>query len=396
MRKLASFLSCTVATIAITVNSARAQNEPQIDSGPYINDVKRAADAGYIFKASPDRADGVYHAGDPVRFTCKLLDKDKKPVDAEVKWSVSKDSLDPKGATTRPSADGSFTVDGDTLNQPGFIQFEALWTPPGASRMLQARAAAAFDREQIKPSIPEAPDDFDAFWSNQRAKLAAVPMNIRMTPVKQKDAAVEVFDVQADIGDGAVMSGYFARPVNAKPKSLPAIVFGHGAGVASSRMDIVTEFAKKGMLAFDFNAHGIANGQPPDFYAKLRTGELKEYQTRGKDSRDTIYFRTVFLRGLRAVDVLTQQPEWDGRRVIANGRSQGGAIGLALGGIDPRVTCVVVEIPGMCDHTGILAGRMVAWPRFLPASVNAKQDPKVVEAIRYYDATNFATRGFSV
>jgi len=113
---------------------------------------------------------------------------------------------------------------------------------------------------------------------------------------------------------------------------------------------------------------------------------------RGKDSRDTIYFRTVFLRGLRAVDVLTQQPEWDGRRVIANGRSQGGAIGLALGGIDPRVTCVVVEIPGMCDHTGILAGRMVAWPRFLPASVNAKQDPKVVEAIRYYDATNFATR----
>jgi cephalosporin-C deacetylase-like acetyl esterase len=100
----------------------------------------------------------------------------------------------------------------------------------------------------------------------------------------------------------------------------------------------------------------------------------------------------VFLRLLRAVDVLTQQPEWDGRRVIANGRSQGGATGLAAGGIDPRITCVVVEIPGMCDHTGVLANRMVAWPRYLSASPNAQADPKVVEAIRYYDAVNFASR----
>jgi hypothetical protein len=168
--------------------------------------------------------------------------------------------------------------------------------------MLQARAAAALDREQIKPSIPTAPDDFDAFWSDQRAKLAAVPLNIRTTPVKQKDPAVEVFDVQADVGDGAVMSGYFARPVNAMPKSLPAIVFGHGAGVASSRMGIVTEFAKKGMLALDFNAHGIANHDwfvtwggdgfhtridptdPSIVYATLQHGVLARHDRRSGES----------------------------------------------------------------------------------------------------------------
>jgi hypothetical protein len=289
MRKcFTSFVSraaSAAVTIVVIAGSARAQNDPSIDSssgGPYITDARRAQEAGYTFRATADRPDAVYHAGDPVRFTLQLVDKDRKPVDTEIKWTVSRDQMNSRGATTRPSADGTFTVDGGTLTEPGFVQFEATWTPPGASRMLQARAAAAFDREQIKPSMP-APDDFDAFWSDQRAKLAAVPMNVRMTPVKSRDAAVEVFDVQADVGDGAVMSGYLARPVGAKPKSLPAIVFGHGAGVARlahGHRDGVREVR----LARDrLQCPRHPNGQPPDFYAKLRTGELRTTRRAGRN-----------------------------------------------------------------------------------------------------------------
>jgi cephalosporin-C deacetylase-like acetyl esterase len=77
--------------------------------------------------------------------------------------------------------------------------------------------------------------------------------------------------------------------------------------------------------------------------------------------------------------------------VIALGRSQGGGQALAAGGLDPRVTYVSAEIPTFCDHTGIVVGRINGWPRIIPNDT-VEPDPRVVEAVRYYDAMNFAPR----
>jgi cephalosporin-C deacetylase len=41
---------------------------------------------------------------------------------------------------------------------------------------------------------------------------------------------------------------------------------------------------------------------------------------------------------IRAIDVLTEQPEWDGRTVAVFGISQGGFQAIAAAGLDPRVT----------------------------------------------------------
>src|SRR5205085_11644540 len=89
-------------------------------------------------------------------------------------------------------------------------------------RKYAAIAAAAIDPLQIKPGLP-VPDDFDTFWSAQKKKLAAVPVNLRLTPVKSPESGIECFDLQADC-IGVSVSGYFARPVAAKPTSLPVIL----------------------------------------------------------------------------------------------------------------------------------------------------------------------------
>ena len=52
---------------------------------------------------------------------------------------------------------------------------------------------------------------------------------------------------------------------------------------------------------------------------------------------------------------------------------------------------VSAEIPTFCDHTGIVIGRINGWPRIIPNDA-AAPDPRVVEAVRYYDAVNFAPR----
>src|SRR5215207_2749623 len=126
------------------------------------------------------------------------------------------------------------------------------------------------------------PDDFAAFWDQKKKQLAAIPINPRLTPVNSTREGVVVFDLQAD-SVGAPVSGYFGRPSDAKPRSHPAILTVHGAGVVSSQLNSAVSWAKQGALALDINAHGLPNGRDKAFYDALAAGELKEYRRAGRE-----------------------------------------------------------------------------------------------------------------
>jgi len=334
-----------------------------------------------------DREDCVYHRGEQVTFTVAVTLNGAPVNDAKVKWTLSNDGKDLGQSGELKLVDGKGTVTGK-LDEPGFLQCRADITPPG-EKVKTIRAGAAIDPLEIKPSLP-APEDFDAFWAAEKGKLAAVPMNVRLTPVKSPVPGVECFDAQAD-GLGGPLSAYLARPIGAQAKSLPAIVLTHGAGVASSRLSVAAKWAADGLLALDFNAHGLPNGQPPAFYAELYRGELKDYFWKGRASREDTFFHTLYLRLQRALDVATAQPEWDGKRLVVCGRSQGGGQAIVASGLDPRVTFIAAEIPAFCDHTGIVKGRINGWPRLIPNETE-KPEEKAVNAVRYCDAVNFAAR----
>ncbi|MBM3888927.1 MAG: acetylxylan esterase [Verrucomicrobia bacterium] len=345
-----------------------------------------APSTNYVLSVTADRPGAIYKKGETVTFTIKLL-HDKQPVsDADVSWILTKDGVPPTTNGKAKLAGGTATVTGK-LDEPGFLQCRVGFAGPDKLSRV-ALGGAAIDPLQIKPSLP-VPDDFDAFWAGQKKKLAAVPVNPRLTPEKSPVQGVDCFDLQADCV-GAPVSGYFARPAGAKPKSLPAILLVHGAGVRSSSLGAAAGWAKEGLLALDINAHGIPNGKPEQFYTDLRNGELKEYTRRGRESRDTVYFFGMFLRLVRALDFLTAQPEWDGRTVVVHGSSQGGYQSLVAAGLDPRVTFFAAGVPAGCDHTGYAAGRVNGWPKFI--APGEKPAPNVLEAVRYYDAVNFAAR----
>jgi cephalosporin-C deacetylase-like acetyl esterase len=346
---------------------------------------------GYTLKVATDRADATYRRGDTVTFTVSLTrEATGERVSApEAKWSITKDGKPRDRAGAEALSGGALTLTA-ALDEPGFLHCMVECTPATGAPKLTARAGAAIEPLAIQPSLP-APPDFDAFWSAEKRKLAATPANLRLTSVTSPVAGLECFDVQADTGVGRGLSGYLARPVGTKAKSRPAIVLCHGAGVTTSRLATAVAWAQDGFVALDFNANGLPNAQPREYYAALQAGELKEYSLQGRESRDTMYLRGIFLRLLRAIETLAVQPEWDGRRLVALGRSQGGGQALVAGGLDSRVTYVSAEIPTFCDHTGIVIGRINGWPRIIPNDT-AQPDPKVVEAVRYYDAVNFAPR----
>ena len=346
------------------------------------------ASTNYLLTVSTDRPGAIYKKGKDVVFKIRLL-LDQQPVtDAELQWTLSKDGVPPTRAGKLKLTDGAGTVAGK-LDEPGFLQCRVTFQTP-ASTTLTAVAGAGIDPLRIRPSLP-VPGDFDAFWSAQKKKLAGVPINAKLTPVESPQGQVECFDLQADCV-GAPVSGYFARPAAAKARSLPIILTVHGAGVRSSILGGAAGWARQGFLALDINAHGIPNGKPDRFYADLATGELKEYRTQGRESRETVYFLGMFLRLVRAIDFLTAQPEWDGRALVVHGSSQGGAQSIVAAGLDSRVTFFAAGVPAMCDHTGAAAGRISGWPKLVPNGADGKPDAKVLAAARYYDAVNFGSR----
>ena len=349
------------------------------------------AQAAVKVLVSTDRESAIYEPGDDVSFHISAFDGAKQLDWGTIHWSLSLDGYRElaKGNGTLEGGKG-ITVTGK-LDGPGFLRLTATFTGPDQKKVT-AYGAAGIAPEKLKPSLP-VPDDFEAFWKKQKETLAEVPVTFELTPASSQIDTVEVWDAQiACEKNGKPVSGYYAKPKDAAPKSCPAVLWVHGAGVRSSSPGAAVNGARDGFLSMDINAHGIPNGKPKEFYAELSRGELKNYRTAGNTSRDTIYFRGMFVRLVRSIDFLTSRPEWDGKVMAVIGHSQGGLQAIVAGGLDERVTFIGSGVPAGCDHTGMKADRISGWPKIVP--VDPKDGPlaEAVTASRYIDAVNFATR----
>lgn len=246
------------------------------------------------------------------------------------------------------------------------------------------------DPGKLKPGA-KCPKDFQLYWSNFKKNLNALPWDIKTASVlgSESDKGYSCEDIEVNCLGPKPMRGYFAKPEKAALKTLPIVLLVHAAGVKGSwcrsEPRNALTYAKMGTLCFDLNAHGMLNDQPDSYYTDLENGELKTYWLQGLTSRDEVYFRGMYLRLLRAIDFLTRQPEWDGKRILVIGESQGGGQALIAAGLDQRVSAVVAIVPAMCDWFGPLAGRMGGWPQPFESDASKKE---MLKALPYFDAAN--------
>ena len=246
--------------------------------------------------------------------------------------------------------------------------------------------------DQIRPGNPNEPADFDEFWRKRRAELDKVPIKAERTEVKghPKFPNVVCYDVQVSCTGDVPVSGYLCMPRDAKPKSLPAIVTYHGAGVRSANKQFGNGVKA---IAFDVNAHGLPNGRPESFYKDIYyAGPLKSYYNRGFKNDSEVYFIGMYDRVMRALDYVKSLPEWDGKTLVVMGGSQGGGQSIAAAGLDPQVTLCCAVVPALCDLGGGLAGRRPGWPAPLPPRTKRQNDPAVIARTAYVDGVFFARR----
>ncbi len=330
---------------------------------------------------TPYKPSGIYAVGEKVGWTAAPA-QGAAP-SAVYTYTVRKNNQDVIKTGTLDLSSGRATIE-TILDEPAMVYVQiSVAGGAGSTNGAGLALGAAVAPERLQPSAPR-PVDFDAFWASKIKTLKAVPENAVLTPADGGRPDVEYATITMDNVGGAHVYGQLAKPK--RPGKFPALVILQWAGGPYPlQKQWVTDRAAEGWLALNIEPHDVPGDRPQSFYDALPQ-ELKNYHTIGRDDREKSYFLKMYLADYRAVDYVSRHPDWDGRTLVVSGTSMGGQQSLAVAGLHPKITHVVVNEPAGCDTNGPLHGRASGYP-FWPAD-----DPQVMKTALYFDPVNFAPR----
>ena len=346
-------------------------------------------------RVSPDHRDWSYQLGEPVKFKVQVV-ADNEPIDnAVIKYTVGSEMTPGETKTAAVPLDG-LVVDGGTLKAPGFIR--CIVNSEVAGHGYKGMATAAFAPDQIKPFQTE-PADFDAFWQAEKAKLATIPVESRVTLLP--DACtdkVNVYHVSFPTLSGpegyanARIYGILCEPK--APGHYPAVLKVPGAHARPYFGD--KDLAALGTITLEIGVNGLPVNLPKEVYDALDAGALNAAWYNNLDDRENFFYHRVYLGCIRANDFLTTREMWDGKNLLVMGASQGGQLSIVTAALDPRVTALAVTHPAMCDVAAELHGRAGGFPHpFRPnpdGTPSIHTTPAKIATSAYYDSVNFARR----
>lgn len=339
--------------------------------------------AGSSITLTPDHSGAVYGVGEKIVWRIEV--RGDAPVkEAHYVLRQGGATVIGQGNLTFNSGAGSLET---SLNEPGTILAEVTAQDAGGQK-LRALAGVVVAPERIKVSSP-CPDDFDAFWQAKLKELASVPAHPVLEPGSSGKANVDYWKITMDNIRGTHIRGQLARPSQGGKR--PAMLIVQWAGVYPLSKGWAVDRAAEGWLTLNILAHDLPIDEPQSFYDNQSKHALQNYTAIGNDDREQSYFLRMFLSCHRAVEYLSERPDWDGKTLIVTGTSQGGLQTFVTAGLNPKVTALLALVPAGCDNTGALAGRKPGWPYWM-ANVSRHDEKKTLETSRYFDAVNFAAR----
>lgn len=228
-------------------------------------------------------------------------------------------------------------------------------------------------------SLPDAREDFDAFWNSTLDNLAEIPLEAEWCPMPENSNDVrQSFKISYKSLDGGVAGGIVCIP-NAPGKYPVHIQYmGYGADV----------------YPFDPSA----NPDRIDFLVSVRgQGIFRESEgrwiDRGLSSKEEFYYRGAFADVKRAVDFAASLEKADTDKLIAYGESQGGAFTVVAAALDGRIKAIAPAVPFMGDFPDY--GKIVSWPVhevLAAADAQGLSHEAVYDLLSYFDVKNFAPR----
>lgn len=344
----------------------------------------------YLWVTVPDHADWLYRAGEKARVEVQLY-KYGIPQDATVNYEIADDMLaaDRKGEVIMKH--GRAVIDMGTRNTPGFRDLRLSAVVDGKKYVHHVKVG--FSVDEIRPFTRE-PADFIDFWNRNIEDMRAVPLSY--TKEKAEEYCTDKIDcyllkIRLNKQNQSVYA-YLFYPKNAQKGSCPVVLCPPGAGIKTIKEPLRHKYyAENGFIRMEMEIHGLDPRLPKETFddiTKAFNGRENGYLYNGLQDPDRYYMKRVYLSLIRCLDLLTALPEWDGRNLIVQGGSQGGALAIVAAGLDRRVTQCIVNHPALSDMAAYSAGRTGGYPHF--NKVDGMFTDRNMRTMAYYDVVNFA------
>ncbi len=371
------FLFLTLCFWGCLVSVVKAENYP------YHSDV--------LWVTVPDHADWLYEVGENATVNIQFYQYGIPQDGLTINYELADDLMPADTQGTVRLKNGKATIPFGTMKKPGFRDCRLRINLDGTE--YRHHIKVGFSPEKLKPHTQK-PADFEAFWKKNLEEASRFPLQYAKERYEKLCTdKVDCYLIKLQLNpQGQAVYGYLFYPKNALPGSCPVVFSPPGAGVKTIvKPQRHLYYAEEGCIRLEIEIHGLHPDLPASCFkdiAKAFDGKNNGYLCIGLDNRDHYYMKRVYLACVRCIDLLTSLPEWNGKNVIVQGGSQGGALALVTAGLDSRVTACVANYPALSDMAGSQAGRADGYPHFsrMPGMTISEK----LETMAYYDVVNFA------
>lgn len=372
LKKKLKVLTLLVAIIMFGHISVSAENYP------YRSDV--------LWVTVPDHADWFYKTGEKAEVEVQFYRYGIPQDGLKVNYEIAPDMMSDGKTGEVTLKNGRAVIDMGTMKQPGFL--DCRLTASIGDKKYSHHVKVGFSPEKLQP-YTKLPADFTQFWEKNMAEAAKCPMKYTQKYVPEystEKADCYLVKLQC-FRPGNYVYAYLTRP-KAEGK-YPVVLCPPGAGVKTIKEPKRhIYYAEEGCIRLEMEIHGL-NPELPEQDFKDISAAFGNYLVNGIDNRDNYYMKKVYMACVRCIDFLTSLPDWDGKNVIVQGGSQGGALALITAGLDKRVTACVANHPALSDMAGYKAGRAGGYPHLFK-NYKGMDKTDILNTLEYYDVVNFA------
>jgi cephalosporin-C deacetylase-like acetyl esterase len=349
---------------------------------PYRSDV--------LWVTVPNHANWLYKTGEKASVEVQLFKYGIPQDEVMVSYEIGDDLMpaDTKGSIVLKKGKGTITM--GTMKKPGFR--DCRMTVKLGNQVYKHHVKVGFSVDQIHP-YTQMPSDFKEFWNNNKQELNSFPLTYTKELAKEYCTdKIDCYLVKLQINkQGQSVYGYLFYPKNAQKKNCPVVLCPPGAGIKTIKEPLRHKYyAEQGCIRLEMEIHGLNPTMTTEEFKEISTafGNESNYLNINLDNKDNYYMKRVYMACVRAIDLLTSLPEWDGKNVIVQGGSQGGALAIVTAGLDERVTLCVANHPALSDMAGFKAERADGYPHF--SRTPGMDTPEKIKTMSYYDVVNFA------
>lgn len=197
--------------------------------------------------------------------------------------------------------------------------------------------------------INPCPADFDAYWDEALCEMHAQGTACVLTPAAFQVPGVAACSELTFTGvGGARVHARFIRPLLFAGKR-PAVLMFHGYKGKAESWRSMLAYAGAGfaVAAMDVRGQGgasedLTGAQQATIYGQIIRGL--------EGAPEDLFFRGVFLDAAQLARIVMDMDCVDAQRVGATGFSQGGALTIACGALEPRVRALATLGPFLCDY----------------------------------------------